>query len=48
MSDPFTLVYRGAITKNEPGQVNIHPEQLVGLYAQRLAEQGYITLGGWS
>ncbi len=22
---PFTLVYEGAITKNEPGQVNIHP-----------------------
>ena len=23
--NPFTLVYRGAITKNEPGKVNIHP-----------------------
>ncbi|WP_204352860.1 hypothetical protein [Salinicola peritrichatus] len=22
---PFTLVYEGAITKNEPGKVNIHP-----------------------
>jgi hypothetical protein len=22
---PFTLVYDGAITKNEPGKVNIHP-----------------------
>jgi uncharacterized protein len=24
--NPFTLVYDGAITKNEPGKVNIHPE----------------------
>lgn len=79
----FTLVYDGAITKNEPGKVNIHPvkyklngldivanvytpanydagekypaivvahpnggikEQVAGLYAQRLAEQGYITI----
>jgi fermentation-respiration switch protein FrsA (DUF1100 family) len=23
--NPFTLVYEGAITKNEPGKVNIHP-----------------------
>jgi len=79
----FTLVYEGAITKNEPSKVNIHPvtyklgnldivanvytpakydpkkqypaivvahpnggvkEQTTGLYAQRLAEQGYITI----
>ncbi|AZC69292.1 alpha/beta hydrolase [Pseudomonas chlororaphis] len=81
--DPFTLVYEGAISKNEPGRVNIHPvsyrlngldisanvytpanydpakkypvvvvahpnggvkEQVAGLYAQRLADQGYITI----
>jgi uncharacterized protein len=81
--NPFTLVYDGAITKNEPGKVNIHPvkyklggleiaanvytpanhdstkkapavavahpnggvkEQTAGLYGQRLAEQGYVTI----
>jgi fermentation-respiration switch protein FrsA (DUF1100 family) len=81
--NPFTLVYEGAITKNEPGKVHIHPvkyqlhgldivanvytpadynaaksypavvvahpnggvkEQTAGLYAQHLAEQGYITI----
>lgn len=81
--NPFTLTYGGAIMKNEPGKVNIHPvqyklghldiaanvytpanydpqrkypaivvahpnggvkEQVAGLYAQRLAEQGYITI----
>jgi len=81
--NPFTLVYDGAITRNEPGKVHIHPvnyklggldivanvytlanydpakryaavvvahpnggvkEQVAGLYAQRLAEQGFITI----
>jgi len=81
--NPFTLVYDGAITRNEPGKVNIHPvkyklnsldivanvyipagydpnkkypaivlahpnggvkEQTTGLYAQRLAERGFITI----
>ena len=81
--NPYTLVYEGAITKNEVGKVNIHPvtykikeitivanvytpanydfskkypaiviahpnggvkEQVAGLYAQRLAEQGYIAI----
>ncbi|MBE0702843.1 MAG: alpha/beta hydrolase [Afipia sp.] len=79
----FTPVYRGAITANEMGKVNVHPvtyklhgldiaanvytpanydpkqnypaivvahpnggvkEQTAGLYAQHLAEQGYITI----
>lgn len=82
-ANPYTLVYAGAISKNEAGKVNIHPvtyqsrglriaanvytpadydpakkypavvvahpnggvkEQVSGLYAQRLAEQGYITI----
>ena len=81
--NPFGLVYRGAITQNVPGKVNINPvsyklggldivanvytpagydparkypaivvahpnggvkEQVAGLYAQHLSEQGYITI----
>ncbi len=81
--NPYTLVYEGAITRNEKGKVNIYPvtyklngidiaaniytpagydpskqypavvvahpnggvkEQVAGLYAQRLAENGYITI----
>lgn len=82
-SNPYGLVYQGAITENVPGHVNIHPvhytlhgvdiaanvytpanydknktyaaivvahpnggvkEQVAGLYAQNLAEKGYITI----
>lgn len=82
-SNPYGLVYQGAITHNVEGQVNIHPvhynlnglqiaanvhtpvnydankkypavvvahpnggvkEQVAGLYAQRLAQLGYITI----
>lgn len=82
-NNPFALVYDGALTKNEPGKVNIrlvtykvngvdiaanvytpagyepcksypaivvaHPnggvkEQTAGLYAQHLAERGFVTI----
>jgi fermentation-respiration switch protein FrsA (DUF1100 family) len=81
--NPYTLTYDGAIARNMPGEVNLHPvsyvlnglkiaanvytpanydagasypavvvahpnggvkEQVAGLYAQRLAEQGYVTI----
>ena len=81
--NPFTLAYDGALKKNEPGKINIHPvsytlnglgiaanvytpagyeasktypviviahpnggvkEQVAGLYAQRMADHGYITI----
>jgi hypothetical protein len=81
--NPFRLAYEGAITRNVPSKVNVHPvsyplngieiaanfytpanfdaarkyptivvahpnggvkEQVAGLYAQRLAEQGYIAI----
>lgn len=85
IANPYGLVYQNAITKNEPGKVNIRPveytvdgikvaanlylpadyneasgkkyaavtvahpnggskEQVAGLYAQRLAELGYIAI----
>lgn len=85
ITNPYGLVYQNAITKNEPGKVNIRPveyeldgikvaanlylpagydekdskkyaavtvahpnggskEQVAGLYAQRLAELGYIAI----
>jgi uncharacterized protein len=83
ITNPFGLVYEGAITENVSGKVNIHPvtyklngiiisanvytpanyepsknyptvvvahpnggvkEQVAGLYSQRLAELGYITI----
>lgn len=82
-SNPYGLVYKGAINQNQSGKVHIHPvnyslngieiaaniytpayydpaqkyaaiviahpnggvkEQVSGLYAQRLAEKGYITI----
>lgn len=82
-SNPFGLVYKGAVMENIPNKVNLHPvaytlnglriaahvhtpagydaskkypavvvahpnggvkEQVAGLYAQRLAENGYITI----
>lgn len=83
--NPYGLVYRGALTKNEAGKVNIHPisymsgsvkiaanvytpagwsekdarkypaivvahpnggvkEQVAGLFAERMAQQGYVTI----
>lgn len=38
--NPFTLIYKGAITENLPGQVNIHPVSYM-LHGLKIAANVY-------
>ncbi len=42
--NPFTLVYKGAITENLPGQVNIHPVSYM-LHGLKIAANVYTPPG---